>query len=324
MSNVLSSWWQTLSLKQKVGPIFLVLSYWAALFALKGFRGDHLTFGLVILILYYAGPFTQRLFAFVFPYLLVGILYDSQRFYADYLRGPVHVSEPYQFDKVFFGINTAQGVLTPNEWWQLHTHPVLDFITGFAYLVFFAVYILISVYFVFYLGRKGTSKWGGKEIITRARLMPWAFLWLNLLGWSTYYWYAAAPPWYVALHGLGPAKMDTPANQAGCIRFDQLLGTHFFSEMYGRAADVFGAIPSLHIAYPLLAVYFAFWLGAGRIFCILFYLVMCFSAVYLNHHYILDIIWGSAYAVLIGWIFSKIAKNQAEQLKNGVSKEQTA
>ena len=26
---------------------------------------------------------------------------------------------------------------------------------------------------------------------------------------------------------------------------------------------------------------------------------MCFSAVYLNHHYILDILWGSSYAVLV-------------------------
>jgi membrane-associated phospholipid phosphatase len=72
--------------------------------------------------------------------------------------------------------------------------------------------------------------------------------------------------------------------------------------MYGRSADVFGAIPSLHIAYPLLAAFFAFQFGALRIFCFCFYLLMCFSAVYLNHHYILDIIWGSAYALVVDWI----------------------
>ena len=26
---------------------------------------------------------------------------------------------------------------------------------------------------------------------------------------------------------------------------------------------------------------------------------MCFAAVYMNHHYILDLIWGSAYTVLV-------------------------
>src|SRR5204863_7284945 len=36
-------------------------------------------------------------------------------------------------------------------------------------------------------------------------------------------------------------------------------------------------------------------------FCAVFYLVMCFSAVYLNHHYLLDVLWGSAYALLIGY-----------------------
>lgn len=132
--------------------------------------------------------------------------------------------------------------------------------------------------------------------------MPWAFFWLNLIGYSTYYWYAAAPPWYVELYGLGPAKMDVAAHSAGCARFDQILGTHFFSEMYGRAADVFGAIPSLHVAYPLLAVYFAFQYGSLRLFCVGFYLLMCFSAVYLNHHYMLDIIWGSTYALCVGWL----------------------
>ena len=117
----------------------------------------------------------------------------------------------------------------------------------------------------------------------------WAFFFVNILGYSTYYWYAAAPPWYVASYGLGPADLSVQASAAGCLRFDELLGTHFFTGMYGRAADVFGAVPSLHVAYPLQSVYYAFRYGSLRIFSILFYLSMCFSAVYLNHHYIIDI-----------------------------------
>jgi membrane-associated phospholipid phosphatase len=53
------------------------------------------------------------------------------------------------------------------------------------------------------------------------------------------------------------------------------------------------------VAYPLQAVFYAFRYGALRGFTLLFYLVMCFSAVYLNHHYILDILWGSVYALLV-------------------------
>ena len=104
---------------------------------------------------------------------------------------------------------------------------------------------------------------------------------------------------------MGPADLSVHANPAGCLRFDAALGIHAFSNMYGKAADVFGAIPSLHVAYPLMAVFFAFRFGTGRIFAICFYLLMCFSAVYLNHHYILDILWGSAYAILVSVIVDR-------------------
>jgi membrane-associated phospholipid phosphatase len=115
------------------------------------------------------------------------------------------------------------------------------------------------------------------------------------------------------MYGLGPARLDVPANAAGCMRFDAMLGTHFFSEMYGRAADVHGAIPSLHVAYPLLAVLFAFQFKRMRAFSLGFYLLMCFSAVYLNHHYVLDILWGSTYAVLVATAVSWIRERQGKR-----------
>ena len=294
------SWWASRTLTERFLPLALIGVYWFVLLLIQGFRNDHLVVGITILALAYLGKNGREFLKFGLPFFLTGIVYDSQRFYADYIRGPIHVREPYDFDKHFFGIQTAQGILTPNEWWQFHIHPVLDIITGFAYLVFFAVFIVLSAYFYFYLKVKGTKKCSPAKLAAQAPRMPWAFFWLNVIGYSTYYWYAAAPPWYVSMYGLGPAQMDVPANSAGCVRFDQILGTHFFSEMYGRAADVFGAIPSLHVAYPLLAILFAFQFGAARTFSICFYVIMCFSAVYLNHHYVLDILWGSAYAITVG------------------------
>jgi membrane-associated phospholipid phosphatase len=54
-------------------------------------------------------------------------------------------------------------------------------------------------------------------------------------------------------------------------------------------------------------VYYANRYGALRKFSLFFYLSMCFSAVYLNHHYILDILWGSTYALIVcvtlDWFF---------------------
>lgn len=293
------------SLGQKLAPLIAVAGYWWSLVALKGLRNDHWALGGVILALFYLGRPVLRLRSYLMPFILTAIIYDSQRFYSDYIRGPIHVSEPYFFDKRFFGIPSSSSpgtILTPNEWFQLHTHPFLDLLTGFAYLTFFSIFILAGMYFNFVVAKRGTSRCTPEVIQKKAPLMGWAFLWLNLIGYSTYYWYAAAPPWYVAQYGLGPARLDVTSNPAGCIRFDQLLGIHVFTEMYGRSADVFGAMPSLHIAYPLLAVYFAFQFGTLRLAMIVFYLWMCFSAVYLNHHYILDILWGSVYALLTGWL----------------------
>src|SRR5262249_9887726 len=118
-----------------------------------------------------------------------------------------------------------------------------------------------------------------------------------------------APPWYVAQYGLGPARMDIHPAAAATSRFDLLLGTHFFDEMYGRGVDVYGAFPSLHVAYPLIAVWIVYrlrelrWLRAPDV---LFFLLMCLSAVYLQHHYVIDVLLGIVYAAvtvaLLTWL----------------------
>ncbi len=273
------------------------LLYWVVLGSVGGLRPDLFVFSLVPAALYYWGPKAKPFLDFVLPLCLISAIYDSQRYYADYIRGPIHVVEPYNFDKRFFGIATAKGVLTPNEWWQLNTHALLDFFCGFAYIAFIPIYFGSALYMRFWLPRNGTAIAHPRSIAYRAPQIMWGFFWVNLIGYSTYYWYAASPPWYVALYGLGPARLDVPANVAGCARFDALIGIPIFREWYGKSADVHGAIPSLHIAYPLMMVYYAFRFGALRVFSTLFFLLMCFSAVYLNHHYVLDVLWGSVYAL---------------------------
>lgn len=293
------AWWNGLSKQQKYLPAVLIVFYWLILLLLKGFQPDHLKIGLIVLVLSYGGKPARTLLKFLLPLILTAIIYDSQRFYSDYIRGAVHVVEPYYFDLKYFGIKTLNKVLTPNEWLQLHLHPALDFATGLAYLLFIPVFVTIAAYWRFWSSRAGTIKRSAQEMANMTPRVMWAFFWVNIIGYSMYYWYPAAPPWYVSLYGLVPADLNTPANQAGCIRFDQLLGTHFFTQFYGKSADVFGAIPSLHVAYPLQTVYYAFRFGSMRLFSVCFFLLMCFSAVYLNHHYVLDLIWGSAYALIV-------------------------
>jgi hypothetical protein len=281
--------WRARSAWARWLPLAGILAYFAALLTLHALKPEHLGLGLLILALSYSGRVGWAGLQFILPAFLTGVIYDSQRHWEHLITRYIRVTEPYRFDQVFFGIHTADGrLLTPNEWWQLHTHWALDLVTGFFYLTFVFMFIGVVAWFRF----------GAAERIRARALRPmWAFFWTNILGYSTYYWFAAAPPWYVSQYGLGPANLSARPNAAGCLRFDELLGTHFFTEMYGRSADVFGAIPSLHVTYPLIACWYAFKFGRLRAFCVSFYLIMCFSAVYLNHHYVLDVLWGSVYAL---------------------------
>ena len=301
-----SRWWSGLSLFQKLLPLLLAIAYPSVIASLSqftklgGLRSDHFLTVCIAVSLWYLGPRLRTFFYFLLPLLLVAVVYDSMRYYSDLIRGQIHVSEPYQFDRFFFGISTSDGRLTPNEWLQKHTHPFWDVLCGFFYLTFIPIYVSICAYFCFRIATV-------KNIDKRFNPM-WAFFWVNVLGYSTYYWYAAAPPWYVAQYGIGPANLHVMASAAGGTRFDSIFGTHFFSGMYGRAADVFGAIPSLHVAYPMQAVFYAFHYKALRIFSLFFYFIMCFSAVYLNHHYILDILWGSSYAMIVCLFLEHVTK----------------
>jgi membrane-associated phospholipid phosphatase len=121
--------------------------------------------------------------------------------------------------------------------------------------------------------------------------------------------FPTAPPWYVAQYGLGPAHMDAVASAAGTARFDAIFGIHYFASFYARSKDVFGAMPSLHVAYPTV-VMLAVWNVRPRwvrVFAASFVALMAFAAVYLNHHYVLDVLAGLLTAVvaygIILWIW---------------------
>ena len=290
---------------KKFIPLVLLAIFLLGHLALGGLRWEHMAASSVLAALYYGGARTRPLFRFALPVVLFLAIYDAQGYFAHLIRAEVRVQEPYLFDKKFFGINTDDGRLLPTQWLQLRVHPALDFVTGASYLVFIPAFVSAGLYFRFILSRNGTENFSPEFIETKASAMMWGMFWLNLLSSSTYYWYPAAPPWYVDLYGLGPAQLDISANAAGGLRFDELLGVNMFANFYAKSPNPFGAIPSTHVAYPMLATYFAFRLRSLRIFCLGFFLLMAFSAVYLNHHYILDLIWGAAYALIIGWLMDR-------------------
>src|SRR5438105_803509 len=252
---------------------------------MRDLRPEHL-FGVALaLALSLWSDGSRRLARVGLPYVLYGLVYDSMRWYEDYIRSPViHVREPYDFDLRFFGIHG----LTPNEWLQRHTSAILDFFCGLAYtpMFFIGESILLSIYFI------------AKGQVRRAERFTWIFVLANFIGFACYYIYPAAPPWYVSDHGFA-IDLSVHASPAGAIRFDQLIGIPLMQGFYGKSADVFGAVPSLHVVYPFLAMIYGWHLRRFRLIAAVYFPLVCFAAVYLNHHYLVDIFLGLAIALAV-------------------------
>jgi membrane-associated phospholipid phosphatase len=306
-SDVFTSWiLPSRTMKRRLWPLAIGFAYILIIGILGGLRADHVLLGLLPLLDSYNEK-TRRFLGYFTPFILTGAVYDSMRyFYWQGVTGHIQVSEPYYRDLHWFGIQDAGIRVTPNEYFATHPLILLDLLCGFAYLVFVGEYLLAAFYLFF------------KERFELLKLFGMAFFTVNIFGFMTYFIYPAAPPWYVKQFGMGPARLDIHPTAAAANRFDQILGTHFFDQIYGRGIDVYGAYPSLHVAYPLLVVWVTFQLRElrwARIPAIGFYLLMCLSAVYLQHHYIVDILLGSAYAIGTVAILKRMLRPSEKSLK---------
>ena len=282
-------------------PLFVVGLYWGLLAILAGeVTINHLMYGGAILLLSKITepfrPLGVRPLDFVLPFLLTGVLYDSQRYWGEAVRGVPHIAEPYLLEKRLFGVPSQTGTLTLNEWFGQHLHPVLDFVAGGAYLTFIGVFVIVAAYFTRRIRFDADSTPAQRQ--WSARAPAWSFLVVNVLGFATWFLYPAAPPWYVDLYGLDTVLLDVPMNPARTLRFDALFGTRFFTGIYGAGSNPFGAIPSLHISYPVLSVVFAMRLKKLRKSMIVFSSLVGFAAVYLNHHYLIDVLLGLVYGLV--------------------------
>lgn len=281
------AWFGSLAARGRWLPLCAAAAFIAAHAALGGLRADHVALAAAVLGLYYSGPRLRPVLRFLFPLVLMGAIYDAQRYWAAGLRAHIRVAEPRNWELAWFGIRGARGLGTPAEWLQGHAFAAIDVVAGAAYLLFIPVFLGCCAWWFFCERREG-----GLTVM-------WAMFWLNIAGYVTYLVYPAAPPWYVDHYGLGPAVAAAAPEAAGAARFDSLLGVGWFASIYGRNANVFGAIPSLHVGQTFLAVLFAWRFGSLRALTTGFWLLVFFGSVYLNHHYIVDGLVGMAYAVLV-------------------------
>lgn len=275
---------------------FLFMSvYLAWIFLGIGFRSDHLPLILIIAITYIYSEKSHRFLIGFFALAMSWVLLDSLRIFPSFMYNDVHIEEIYRAEIQFFGISTAEGMtITPNEYLKTIANPILDFITGFTYLMWTPVPFIFG--FVLFLKNR--------NLLLRFSI---CFFLTNVIGVIIYYSYPAAPPWYVDLYGF-EEHFDIPGSAAGLLRFDEMTGTNIFEGIYSKSFNVFGAVPSLHSAYPLISTYYAKKHGLkwGTILLVIFTIMTWFSAVYSIHHYVIDVVLGIFCAIFAIAFFEKI------------------
>ncbi len=258
-------------------PLGLVLAH-----ATVGLRAEHLALFALLFALTWAGAGPRRFLAVHVPFALAGLIYDFSRLVFT-RRAGVHVGDLWAAERALFGVETSSGRVAIVDLVAARSHPALDLLCGTAYLLYVAA-VFVTTTYLFFRDRP------------RATRLAWAFVAANLLGWSIWLLFPAAPPWYVDRYGLGPVVLDAASDPAGASRFDALVGLPLFASYYARSANIFGAMPSLHVAYATLPA-LALWPLGGRLRAALAWpLLMAFAAVYFRHHYILDVLAGAAVA----------------------------
>lgn len=280
--------------------IFWCLLLWTVYYGASSFiidyRIEHFFFSGLFLVCFFASAFTRKFAVGMIPFIIFGASYDFMRVYPNYLVNAVDVLDIYNAEKSLFGLTVGGKSLTLNEYFALHHLPVADFLAGFFYLCWVPVPLFFALY-LYCSGKRG--------VFLR---FAWAFLFINLLGFVGYYVHPAAPPWYMVEYGTEPV-FDTLGNEAGLSRFDELLGIDLFHNLYGRNANVFAAVPSLHSAYCFTAFMYALIGGERRyVTCVLgfFSLGICWTAVYTSHHYLIDVLLGVFMALGFVLLWEKI------------------
>lgn len=278
-----------------LAPVAVVAVYVAIIGLVGDIRLEHVLIGTLTVGLGVIGGKARKFMVDMTPYLVLALGYDMVR----YVREAV-VVRPEQVlgcglrDAELALFSVAPGV-TPQDWLTAHHVAALDLIAAVPYFGF--IYIAFGYAgYLFFQDRP------------RMRQYLWSLTVANYIAFVMYVVVPAAPPWYLRMHGCNIDLAALP-NPAGLVRVDEMLGIHYFQSFYSRSSSVFGALPSMHCAFPVLGLLTA-WKSTTwktRWIHVAYAMLMFGAAVYLDHHWIIDAIAGWLVAVvavvLVAWVF---------------------
>lgn len=257
---------------------------------LQHVRPENLVLAIAAPLLALAGPRARAVLVGCLPLLVIVYAFDAVRLLRPWLVQAHDVlgCELRAVELKVFGVGADT---TLNDYFAVHHAPFFDVLFAIPYSAF--VYVAAAY-----------AIWLCLTDRPRMHHFLWSMSVLYLIGCLMWLAVPAAPPWYIRAHGC-EILIATPPNAAALLRVDQLLGIRYFQAFYSQGAAVFGAMPSLHCAFPVVSLLIV-WKHAGwplRALNMVYAAWMMAGSVYLDHHWILDGIagWLAAIAsVLLG------------------------
>lgn len=217
------------------------------------------------------------------PFTAVMVCYDLTRGVADDLGRSVHVTWPVAVDQRIFGA-------VPTVWLQEHFHTPdvvhwYDVLTSITYLsYFFVVPLIMAVMWI-----RNRTVW---------RLFTANVVALSFAALATYVLFPEAPPWYASEHGvIGPVE-----RLAGLVWGELGLRTAGDLIEHGQStANAVAAMPSLHFGYAMLVAVFFRRRVSRRVRPLLLAYppAMAISLVYTGEHYVIDVLVGIVYVLVV-------------------------
>jgi len=267
---------------------FVAHAFWA--WSRHQFHYEHAAILIALFTLFSVGPRTKRLLLGLYPLALVEPLYDATKLVRNVGVTPerVHLCDLRTWEVALFGVTLHGEPATLSDWFQAHPSLALDLLSALPY----ATFIFVCM---------GCALWLYVKDYPAMLRFTWGFFALNIAGFVTYHVYPAAPPWYFHAYGCVVDIGVQPSGGPNLARVDEWLGVPYFAGIYSRASEVFGAVPSLHVAYALIVVLegWATFSRAWRAASVAFFCLMVFAATYLDHHWVIDSVAGAAYCVIV-------------------------
>jgi hypothetical protein len=211
-----------------------------------------------------------------------------------YIVPEPNMSTLYYFDKYTFGV--FFDLTPPSYYFYENRLPILDILLG----IFYVGHIIFPPLMIIYLRKYHENHFDE---------LAWSALILASISFTFFVFIPTAPPWYTYWYGFNPGYVDDITifeATAGLWYTDKVLGISLFAPiMWEMTSAKFAAFPSLHVGTPAY-IFFSFRkfkLKRPSNFLLIYLIAMCFTVVYLNHHWVADAIAG----VLIGWISVRLS-----------------